>query len=80
MTHKWEGVPLAPRHWPGQEKIRTLAATLKLMFGIEFSVVLHPERGKRTMVKYTQLPLEVQVRNYYQFKAFYDQLIQRTLK
>ena len=80
MTHPWEGVPLAPRHWPGQARVLTLAATLKLMFGIEFSVVLRPERGKRTMVKYTQLPLEVQVRNYYQFKAFYDQLIQRTLK
>lgn len=81
MTHKWEGVPLAPRHWPGQEKIRTLAATLRLMFGKEFEMVFRPDTGGRLRLKYTQLPLEVQVQNYYKlFKDYYDHMIQRTLK
>lgn len=80
MTHKWEGVPLAPQHWPGQEKIRTLAATLKLMFGKEVELVYRPDEGGRKREKYTNLPIHVQINNYYKFKAYYDQLIQRTLK
>ena len=80
MTHPWEGVPLAPRNWPGQARVLTLAATLRLMFGKEFEVILRPDKGKRTMVKYTDLPLDKQVRNYFQFKNYYDHMIQRTLK
>lgn len=82
MTHPWEGVPLAPRQWPGQARVLTLAATLKLMFGKEFEVALHPpeRKGKRTIVKYMDLPLDKQVYLYRQFRDYYDHLIQRTLK
>lgn len=80
MTHPWEGVPLAPRHWPGQARVSTLAATLRLMFGVEFSVVLRPDRGKRTKVKYTSLPLDRQIQFYRQFRDYYDHMIQRTLE
>lgn len=80
MTLPWEGVPLAPRHWPGSPTVLTLAATIKLMFGKEFEVILRPAKGGRSKVKYTDLPLDQQVRNYFQFKNYYDHMIQRTLK
>lgn len=79
MTHPWEGVPLAPRNWPGQARVLTLAATLKLMFNRELEVVLRPDKGKRTLVKYTDLPLDRQVQFYRQFRDYYDHIIQRTL-
>ena len=75
MTHPWEGVPLAPRNWPGQARVITLAATLKLMFGKEFEVVLRPPNGARTKVKYMDLPVEKQVQFYPEFKSFYDNII-----
>lgn len=82
MTLPWEGVPLAPRHWPGSPTVLTLAATLRLMFGKEFEVALHPpERmGKRVIVKYMDLPPDRQVELYRQFRDYYDHMIQRTLK
>lgn len=79
MTHPWEGVPLAPRNWPGQARVLTLAATLRLMFNRELEVVLRPDKGKRTLVKYTDLPLDRQVQFYRQFRDYYDHIIQRTL-
>lgn len=79
MTLPWEGVPLAPRHWPGSPTVLTLAATLKLMFNRELEVVLRPDKGKRTLVKYTDLPLDRQVQFYRQFRDYYDHIIQRTL-
>lgn len=79
MPLPWEGVPLAPRNWPGSPTVLTLAATLKLMFGKEFEVVLRPDKGKRTLVKYTDLPLDRQVEFYRQFRDYYDHIIQRTL-
>jgi hypothetical protein len=80
MTLPWEGVPLAPRQWPGQDKVLTLAATIKLMFGKEFEVVIRPNTGGRQRLTYTSLPLDVQIRNYYKFKDYYDHNIQRTLE
>lgn len=79
MPLPWEGVPLAPRHWPGSPTVLTLAATLKLMFNRELEVVLRPDKGKRTLVKYTDLPLDRQVQFYRQFRDYYDHIIQRTL-
>lgn len=80
MTLPWEGVPLAPRNWPGQARVLALAATLRLMFGVEFEIILRPDKGKRTKVKYTDLPLDRQVQFYRQFRDYYDHMIQRTLK
>lgn len=80
MTLPWEGVSLAPRNWPGQARVLTLAATLRLMFSREFEVVLRPDEGKRTRVKYVDLPLDKQVRYYSRFKEYYDYIIQETLK
>lgn len=82
MPLPWEGVPLAPRSWPGQARVSTLAATLRLMFGKEFEIALHPpERmGKRVIVKYMDLPPDRQVELYKQFRDYYDHMIQRTLK
>lgn len=80
MPLPWEGVPLAPRTWPGQARVLTLAATLRLMFSREFEVVLRPDEGKRTRVKYVDLPLDKQVRYYSRFKEYYDYIIQETLK
>lgn len=79
MTYPWEGVPLAPRRWPGSPTVLTLATTLKLMFGKEFEVVLRPHKGGRTKVKYTDLPLDRQVQFYKQFKDYYDHTIQEAL-
>ena len=81
MTDPWEGVPLAPLNWPGQARVLTLAATLRLMFGKEFEIALHPpeRKGKRVIVKYTSLPLDRQVEFYMQFRVYYDHSIQRTL-
>lgn len=79
MPLPWEGVPLAPRHWPGSPTVLTLAATLKLMFNRELEVVLCPSKGGRTLVKYTDLPLDRQVQFYRQFRDYYDHIIQRTL-
>ena len=79
MTLPWEGVPLAPRHWPGSPTVLTLAATLKLMFGKELEVVLRPAKGGRSKLKYTDLPLDRQVEFYRQFRDYYDHIIQRTL-
>ena len=79
MSLPWEGVRLAPRYWPGQARVLTLATTLKLMFSREFEVVLRPSKGGRTLVKYTDLPLDRQVDFYRQFRDYYDHLIQRTL-
>ena len=82
MTIPWEGVPLAPRHWPGQARVLTLASTLKLMFGKDFEIirgiVRHAEGG-RYKIKYTDLPLDRQVEFYRQFRDYYDHNIQRTL-
>lgn len=82
MTLPWEGVPLAPRTWPGQARVLTLAATLRLMFGKEFEIALHPpeRKGKRVIVKYMDLPPDRQVELYKQFRDYYDHMIQRTLK
>lgn len=80
MTLPWEGVPLAPRNWPGSPTVLTLAATLKLMFGKEFEVIVRHAKGGRSKVKYTDLPLDRQVQHYSRFKDFYDHLIQRTLE
>lgn len=81
MPLPWEGVPLAPRHWPGSSAVLTLAATLKLMFGKEFEIALHPpeRKGKRVIVKYMDLPPDRQVELYKQFRDYYDHMIQRTL-
>jgi hypothetical protein len=49
------------------------------MFSREFEVVLRPSKGGRTLVKYTDLPLDRQVDFYRQFRDYYDHLIQRTL-
>ena len=79
MTLPWDGVPLAPRHWPGKAKVLTLAATLKLIYSKEFEVVLRPAKGGRSKVKYTDLTDGHIVKFYPEFKAFYDNTIQRTL-
>lgn len=81
MTHKWEGVRLAPRHWPGSPTVLTLAATLKLMFGKEFEIALHPSerKGKRVIVKYMDLPPDRQAELYKQFRDYYNYMIHRTL-
>lgn len=80
MSLPWEGVPLAPHHWPGQARVLALAATLRLMFGVEMEIILRPDKGKRNKVKYTDLPLDRQVQQYRWFKEYYDTYIQRTLK
>lgn len=49
------------------------------MFNRELEVVLRPDKGKRTLVKYTDLPLDRQVQFYRQFRDYYDHIIQRTL-
>lgn len=83
-TLPWEGVPLAPRHWPGQARVFTLAATLRLMFGKEFEIALHPpgwqeRKGKLVIVKYMDLPPDRQVQFYPKFRNYYNHMIQRTL-
>lgn len=50
------------------------------MFGVEMEIILRPYKGKRTKVKYTDLPLDRQVQQYRWFKEYYDTYIQRTLK
>lgn len=82
MTHPWDGVKLAPNHYPGQAGVLTLAATLKLIFGVEFDVALHPAKsgGKRTIVKYTSLDEATQRMTYLRFKLYYDSIMIRTLK
>jgi hypothetical protein len=72
-------VPLAPRHWPGKARVLTLAATLKLVFGKEYEIVLRPAKGSRSKVKYTDLTDGHIVQFYPEFKAFYDHNMQRTL-
>ena len=79
MTLPWDGVPLAPRHWPGKARVLTLTATLKLIYGKEFEVELRTSRYGRTKVKYTDLTDGHIVKFYPEFKAFYDNTIQRTL-
>lgn len=79
MTLPWEGVPLAPRNWPGQARVSTLAATLRLMFGKEFEVILRPAKGGRSKVKYMDLPTDRQVLYYSRFRDYYDYIIQETL-
>ena len=79
MTLPWEGVPLAPRHWPGKARVLTLAATLKLIYGKEFEIILRPAKGGRSKVKYTDLTDGHIVKFYPEFKDYYDHIIQRTL-
>ena len=74
----WEGVPLAPRHWPGRDKVLALAAVLKMVCGREFEVAIRsPERnGKRTIAKYMDLNEATQRLTYFRFKDYYDLHIQ----
>ncbi len=79
MTH-WEGVKLAPNHWPGRDKVLALAATLKLMFGEEFTFYTQVRAGaKRIAHNYVLLDEGEQQRYYQQFKRYYDKHMMRLL-
>jgi hypothetical protein len=79
VTH-WEGVKMAPNHWPGRDKVLALAATLKLMFGEEFTFYTQVRAGtKRIAHNYVLLHEGEQRHYYYKFKLFYDKHMMRLL-
>lgn len=79
MTH-WDGVKLAPNHWPGRDKVLALAATLKLMFGEEYKFYTQVRKGAKKEHHSYMLLQEGEQRFYYrQFKQFYDKQIMRLL-
>lgn len=77
MTH-WEGVQLAPNRWPGRDKVLVLAATLKLVCGVEYKYYKARRRGdgpKYTL--YTSMDEADQRVLYPVFKSFYDKHMMR---
>lgn len=67
----WEGVQLAPSHYPGRDRVLALAAVLKMAYGKEYILA-----GR---VKYTTLPLAEQAAKYQWFKRFYDNTVMKGL-
>ncbi len=78
MTH-WEGVKLAPNHWPGRDKVLALAATLKLMFGEEYKITIEVRGQKEVTYSYVQLSEDKQRHDYGHFKRYYDKHMMRLL-
>ena len=78
MTH-WEGVKLAPNHWPGRDKVLALAATLKLMFGVEYKITIKVRGQKEVVYTYLQLSEDKQRSDYKHFKMHYDKYMMRLL-
>jgi hypothetical protein len=78
VTH-WEGVKLAPNHWPGRDKVIALAATLKLMFGDEYKITIKVRGQKEVTYSYVQLSEDKQRNDYKHFKRYYDKHMMRLL-
>lgn len=79
MTH-WDGVQLAPNHWPGRDKVLALAATLKLVCGVEYkfySLTQARKIAKKEYHNYILLHESEQRVRYPQFKSFYDKHMMR---
>lgn len=77
----WEGVRLAPSHYPGRDRVLALAATVKMLYGIEFTLPLykHGDKSKRKTNKYTDLSDNIQSVYYQDFKRFYDYAVMKGL-
>jgi hypothetical protein len=78
VTH-WEGVKLAPNHWPGRDKVIALAATLKLMFGVEYKITIKVRGQKEVVYTYLQLSEDKQRSDYKHFKWYYNKHMMRLL-
>jgi len=77
---RWEGVKLAPNYWPGRDKVLALAATLKLMFGEEFTFYTARRKGEKGVAhNYVLLNEGEQRHYYYKFKLYYDKHMMRLL-